>query len=281
MREESLLRWTLETINRFEIRPRQRFGQNYVVDHKLIECLVGAAKIGSNDVVLEIGAGIGALTLRLAERAKKVIAVEMDKNAIEALSDVLLARDNVEIVMGDVMAMDLPRVGKVVSNLPFSISTPLTFKLLRDCSFDLAALTYQREVAERLLAKPGDHDYSRLSVVTRLLAEVERVGDFPPEAFYPKPKVFSTVVTVKKRERRDVDWAALEETLKILFSQRRRRLKKAIETYCKIKGTDPVRIFENIGEGFLMRRVFELEPEDFLYINKVIGGRDAKTQADG
>ncbi|MGQ9759370.1 MAG: 16S rRNA (adenine(1518)-N(6)/adenine(1519)-N(6))-dimethyltransferase RsmA [Candidatus Methanomethylicaceae archaeon] len=271
MKDESLLRWTINTIHKFGIRPNQRFGQNYVVDPSLIDCLLETAEIKPDEVVLEIGAGIGSLTLRLAERAKKVIAVEVDENAVKALSEVLSGKRNVEILMGDAMEIALPKVDKIVSNLPFSISTPITFKLLKDCHFDLAVLTYQKEVADRLVAKPSESNYSRLSVVTALLAEVERVSNFPPESFYPMPKVFSTVVTIKKKARSGVNWTALEETLKLLFSQRRRKLKRAVEVYCKIKGREYAEIVERVGEEFLSRRVFELEPEDFLYLSEVLG----------
>ncbi len=277
---EDVLGWTLSTIKRFGIRPKQRLGQNFVVDKSLIECMIDSAKIEHDEVVLEVGAGIGTLTLRLAERARKVIAVESDRNVARALSNTLVATgmDNVEIVIGDILEMAIPRVDKIVSNLPFSISTPLTIKILKDCSFKLAVLTYQKEVADKLLARPGESEYSRLSVVTTLLGEVERVRDFPPEAFYPKPKVSSTVVTVKKRSCDFMEWAALEETLKILFSQRRRKLKKAIESYCKIKGLDRERVIRRIDDRLLMRRVFELEPDDFIYLSRRIGGMNAKSQ---
>ncbi|MEM3882989.1 MAG: 16S rRNA (adenine(1518)-N(6)/adenine(1519)-N(6))-dimethyltransferase RsmA [Candidatus Methanomethyliaceae archaeon] len=278
---EDLLGWTLSTIKKFGIRPRQRLGQNYVVDPSLIECLIEAARIEPDEVVLEIGAGIGGLTLRLAERARKVIAVEVDKNVAKALSSTVSRIDNVEVVLGDVLEMEMPKVDKIVSNLPFSISTPITFKILKDCSFKLAALTYQKEVAEKLLAKPGESEYSRLSVVAALLAEVRRVRDFPPEAFYPKPKVFSTVVTISKKVCDFLDWATLEDTLKLLFSQRRRKLKKALESYCKIKGLDRLDVMKRVDEKFMTRRVFELEPNDFIYLNKVIGGIHAKSQDNG
>lgn len=273
MKEEGLLRWTKSTIQRFGIRPKQRLGQNFVVDQSLIDLLLETAQIMPEEVVLEIGAGIGSLTIRLAERAKKVIAVEKDKSAFKVLSHVISQRSNVEILMGDVMEIALPKVDKVVSNLPFSISTPITFKLLKDCTFELAVLTYQKEVADRLVAKPGESNYSRLSVVATLLAEVKRVMDFPPESFYPRPKVFSTVVTIKKKVCSGINWPALEDTLKLLFSQRRRRLKKAIEVYCNIKGKDYSGILGRVGEGLLGRRVFELEPKDFLYLSEVLGGK--------
>jgi len=276
-----LLDWTVSSIKRFGIRPRERFGQNYVVDQRLIECLIETAKIEPDEVVLEIGAGIGALTLRLSERAGKVIAVEMDRNAVRALSETVSGSVNVEIVIGDVMEMELPKVDKIVSNLPFSISTPLTLKLLRDCSFELAVLTYQKEVAERLLARPGSREYSRLSVVTSLLAEVEKIKDFPPEAFYPKPKVYSTVVAMRKRACDLSAWPALEEALKILFSQRRRKLKNAIEIYCKLKGLDLREVSSRVGERYLSKRVFELEPNDFLYLSGAMSGVREEPQADG
>ncbi len=273
MSREDLLRETLAILRTHNIRPSRRSGQNYVVDPDLISCIVRASGVERGETVLEIGAGVGTLTRALAAVAGKVIAVEKDRLSAGALAERFRGSPSVEVVHGDILGMELPRADRIVSNLPYSISTPVTFKILREGRFKMAALTYQKEVAERLVAGPGGRDYSRLSVMSSLLAEVRRIRDFPPGAFYPEPEVESTVVTVRPRPREgcDTDWEDLGETLKALFSQRRRTLRKALATYAKIKG-DPGRV-PDLGLGPLLDvRVFMLAPEEFVRINRALRG---------
>lgn len=257
----------------YNIRPSRRSGQNYVVDPDLISCIVGAAGIERGETVLEIGAGVGTLTRALAAVAGKVIAVEKDRLSAKILAERFRGAPSVEVVHGDILGMKLPRAERIVSNLPYSISTPVTFKILREGGFKLAALTYQKEVAERLVAGPGGRDYSRLSVMSSLLAEVRKVRDFPPGAFYPEPEVESTVITVRPRLRGGcgTDWEGLGETLKALFSQRRRTLRKALATYAKMRG-NPGHV-PDLGLGPLLDvRVFMLTPEEFVRIDRALRG---------
>lgn len=274
-----LLRGTERALEAAGISPRRRLGQNYVVDEGLISCLLGAAVLSGKETVLEIGAGTGNLTCRLAEAAGRVIAVEKDGAAARYLARRFKGRRNVEVVEGDILAMPLPEAERVVSNLPYSISTPITFKLLTEGGFDLAVLTYQTEVAERLVARPGTPGYSRLSVMTALMAKVRRVRDFPPEAFYPRPKVGSTVVTLERRTTFGLDAEPLGGTLKALFSQRRRLLKKALVAYAKMGGAEPGSAAAAVPQGLLGKRVFEITPEEFLEIDRRL--RAAKAGAGG
>ncbi|MDH5807304.1 MAG: 16S rRNA (adenine(1518)-N(6)/adenine(1519)-N(6))-dimethyltransferase RsmA [Candidatus Methanomethylicaceae archaeon] len=262
-----LLKWTLNILRKYNIKPKQKFGQNYVIDEKMIECILNAANLNYNDTILEIGAGIGTLTLRISDKVKKIIAIESDKKSIKALLEVLAGKNNIEIIEGDILEIPLPKVDKIISNLPFSISTPITFKLLSEGDFKLAILTYQKEVADRLIAKPGSKDYSRLSVAVSLLAEVEKIRDFPPESFYPKPKVFSTVVKIKKKSK-FINFKDLDDLLKILFSQRRKKLKNALKIFYKTfnKEID----LSKINENLLERRVYEITPEEFLHLKSIL-----------
>ncbi|MBM5805309.1 MAG: ribosomal RNA small subunit methyltransferase A [Candidatus Verstraetearchaeota archaeon] len=268
MSGQGLLDKTLRILEEYGIRPSRRLGQCYVIDPELMACILDAAKIEPEDVVLEIGAGTGTLTARLAEVAKRVIAVEKDGNAARALRDLFSGRSNVEVVNDDILLMDLPCVDRIVSNLPYSISTPITFKLLLYGDFGSAVLTYQKEVADRLVARPGGRDYSRLSVTASLLAEIEKVRNFPPDSFYPKPMVESTVVVVRRKGRGEFDWRFLDGTLKTLFSQRRRTLRKAMATYSKIKKVEFEDIAKVIDEGLMDTRVFEIQPSDFVRISE-------------
>jgi 16S rRNA (adenine1518-N6/adenine1519-N6)-dimethyltransferase len=268
LRGQGLFNITLRTLEEYGIRPSRRLGQCYVIDPELVACILDSAKIEHDEVVMEIGAGTGNLTKDLAEVAKKVIAVEKDINAARALRDLFPNEDKVEVVNDDILLMDLPRVDKIVSNLPYSISTPITFKLLFYGNFKSAVLTYQKEVADRLVAKPGGRDYSRLSVTASLLAEIKKVRNFPPDSFYPRPKVDSTVVIMGKRSREEVDWRFLDTTLKALFSQRRRTLRKALETYSKVKKAKFEDVARIVDEELMDLRVFELQPSDFVGLSE-------------
>jgi 16S rRNA (adenine1518-N6/adenine1519-N6)-dimethyltransferase len=268
LRGQGLFNITLRTLEEYGIRPSRRLGQCYVIDPELVACILDSAKIEHDEVVMEIGAGTGNLTKDLAEVAKKVIAVEKDINAARALRDLFPNEDKVEVVNDDILLMDLPRVDKIVSNLPYSISTPITFKLLFYGNFKSAVLTYQKEVADRLVAKPGGRDYSRLSVTASLLAEIKKVRNFPPDSFYPRPKVDSTVVIMGKRSREEVDWRFLDTTLKALFSQRRRTLRKALETYSKVKKAKFEDVARVVDEELMDLRVFELQPSDFVGLSE-------------
>lgn len=277
MRDERLLFDTERALRKAGIRPSKRLGQNYAVDWGLIGCIVGAAAIGPRESVLEIGAGIGTLTEGLARAAGKVIAVEKDRRAAEYLRGRFAACGNVEVVEGDILEMEMPAVDKVVSNLPFSISTPVTFKILGWEGFREAVLTYQLEVAERLTAAPGTREYSRLTAAAALLAEASIVGRFPPSAFYPEPDVGSAVVVLRKRGSpvsASLGWEALDRGLKALFSQRRRTLRKALSTICR--GSEGNWEWE-LG-GLLAKRVFELSPEELA---RVCASMEAWRQRSG
>lgn len=269
MIDRSLLAITKRALEEAGIRPRKARGQNYVVDRALVRCLVDSAGISGDETVLEIGPGIGTLTEEISKRAGRVIAVESDPASARYLAG-KFAGSNVEIVQADILRIDIPEADKVVSNLPYSISTPITFKLLSDRGFRFGVFTYQKEVADRLRAKPSDPDYSRLSVAVSLLAEVRAVANFPPESFYPAPSVESTVVAIKKTGApKAAEWAALDATLKFLFSQRRRTLRKALETLSKSTGIGRGALEGGIRGSLLEKRVFELSPSDFLEMSRV------------
>lgn len=264
---------TRRALSEIGLKPSKKLGQNYVVDQSLIDCMVDAADIGHGDTVLEIGAGIGTLTKAIASRAGRVIAVEMEAAAAEFLEAVL--PDNAEVLLGDALEMQLPPTDKVLSNLPYSISTPLTFKLLSEGTFKLAVLTYQKEVAERMVAKPGGAEYSRLSVACQLRADVEIVRAFPKDSFFPVPQVESAVVKISPKEgtMSASQWAWLDDTLKAMFSQRKRVLRKALETYGKIKRMDPPQIADAIGQEVMGKRVFELSPKEFKVIAEELSSK--------
>lgn len=191
----SLYKETKAILNKNGIILNRNLGQNYLIDYNKLSQIIKFAKLNQNDVVLEIGPGIGTLTLELAKKAKKVIAIEKDKRIFDILTDRLKNKgiDNVELILADAVKYDFPFFNKIVSNLPYQISSPITFKFL-EYDFDLAILMYQKEFAERMNGKVGEKNYSRLSAMLYFKAKVETLSNLPPQSFIPKPKVNSSVI---------------------------------------------------------------------------------------
>jgi len=170
-----------------------RIGQNFLVNDKIAERQIEYASLSSKDTVLEIGAGYGVLTKRIARKAGRVIAVEVDRSLAGSLEGI----PNTEIICNDILDVDFGALefNKVISNLPYQISSPVTFKLLKS-NFELGILMYQKEFADRLVAKPGDGGYSRLSVMASYTADWDVLEIIPPSAFRPRPRVNSAIVRV-------------------------------------------------------------------------------------
>jgi 16S rRNA (adenine1518-N6/adenine1519-N6)-dimethyltransferase len=189
-----------ERLEREGIRLSRRYGQHLVLDPSLLQRMVDYAGVGGGDRVLEVGAGVGNLTLLLARRAGEVIAVERDPRLVSLLRRVLEEEGcgNVRILQGDVLRLPLPPFNKVVSNLPYSLSSELTFRLL-ERGFEVAVLMYQLEFARRLVAAPGSEDYGRLTVSAFYRVEVELLEEVPPSVFFPPPRVRSAVVRMRPR----------------------------------------------------------------------------------
>lgn len=275
---------TLSVLRKYGIRPSKRAGQHHVIDPGLLERIVGYADVSKKDEVLEIGAGIGNLTKLLAERARKVIAVERDGRFIKILRERLRGHPNTRIVHGDVLQVELPKFDKVVANLPYGISSDVTFMLL-DHDFELAVLMYQWEFAERLIASPGSNDYGRLTVNVYYRAEVEMLEKVLPTAFLPQPKVFSAVIRLRPRKPpfQVVDEPTFFDVVRALFQHRRQKVRNALyhsfgQVFPDMKLQKDQRrklLDEKIPKEFADVRVMDLEPEKFgiiadnLFMNKI------------
>lgn len=212
--------------SRFGMRPRKSLGQHFLVDARVAERQVAHAQVGPADVVLEIGPGLGILTARLAIQAKRVVAIETDRRLVAHLRD---AVPEAEIVEGDALEVEWPAFDAMVSNLPYRISSPLTFKLL-DHRFDRAILMYQREFAKRMVARPGTPDYSRLTVGVYRRAACEILERVPRNAFHPQPRVDSAIVRLRPRPPPFVvaDPALYDEVVAALFEQRRKTIENGL-----------------------------------------------------
>ncbi len=251
-------------IYKYNLRPNKDLGQNFLIVPDIIERNVERAELSENDTVLEIGPGLGILTDELSKRAGKVYAIEKDRRIIEILRKEY-SWPNVELIEGDAVKVKWPRFDKIVSNLPYQISSPVTFKLLKH-EFERAVLIYQLEFAERMIAKPGDRNYSRLSLMVQAKANVELVERIGRSAFWPRPKVDSAVVILEPKpegERINLN----EDLVKALFQHRRSTVVSALKKSAHMIGADKKTIKSYLSlVPHAEKRVFQLSPEDVLDI---------------
>jgi 16S rRNA (adenine1518-N6/adenine1519-N6)-dimethyltransferase len=218
-----------EALEAMGVRPSKGLGQHFLVDGRVAERHVSVAGIGPEDVVLEIGPGLGVLTERLLPLARKVVAVEADGRMCGHLERRFGGMGNFELVRGDALEVELPSFDMCVSNLPYQISSPVTFRLL-DAPFRRACLMYQMEFAERMVARPDTDDYSRLSVSAQHRAACKIEFKVPRSAFWPQPRVDSAVVTITPRPPPyDVaDEKLFHAVVKVLFSHRRKKIRTTL-----------------------------------------------------
>jgi len=188
-------------LKKYNVRPTKKHGQSFLKSMQVVRDIINAAELTKEDTILEIGGGLGILTEQLAQEGKHVYVIELDPRLAQALNDRFANYENITIIEGDALEVPLPDVTKIVSNLPYSISSEITFRILRELNFDQAILMYQKEYAHRLQASPGSPEYSRLSVNIGYQAEVEHIMDVPADKFYPVPAVDSVVVRMKHSKR--------------------------------------------------------------------------------
>lgn len=229
---------TNHILKAFGLRMSKKLGQNFLIDASIVQGIVDAADIQPGERVLEIGPGIGTLTQGLAEAGAQVTAVELDKKLPAVLAETLKAYDNVTIVPGDILKVNIPEIMgdgpfKVAANLPYYITTPILMTLLeRHLPITRMVTMVQKEVAERMIAKPGSRIYGALSVAVQYYTEPEIVLDVPPRSFIPAPEVDSVVIACKVRETPAVD--VIDEKMffrvvKAAFGQRRKTLFNALK----------------------------------------------------
>ncbi|MGD9286544.1 MAG: 16S rRNA (adenine(1518)-N(6)/adenine(1519)-N(6))-dimethyltransferase RsmA [Desulfobacterales bacterium] len=223
------------------MKPKKNLGQNFLSDPSTAETIISRAQLSSEDVVLEIGAGLGALTIGLARTVKKVYAVEKDRQLVDLLKAELLANriSNCEIIPNNILFMDLDAIAEtigtkitVVGNLPYGISSQILVKLIQSRGFlDRAILMFQKELAQRISAQPGGRDYGRISAMLRYCADIQRLANIRASVFYPPPKVDSTVIEIRFKSTAIYgphDEAMLFEVIKAAFGNRRKTLRNAL-----------------------------------------------------
>ncbi len=228
---------TIAVLQKYNFRFQKKYGQNFLIDAHVLEKIVEEAQIAKEDCVVEIGPGIGTMTQYLAERAGRVVTVEIDKALIPILQDTLSSYENVDIINDDILKVDLARLAseknagrpvKVVANLPYYITTPIVMGLLEG-GMPLHSVTVmvQKEVAERMQAKPGTKDYGALSLAVQYYADAQVVAHVPPNCFIPRPNVGSAVISLKRYREPPVrvqDEKLMFSIIRASFNQRRKML---------------------------------------------------------
>ena len=207
----SILETTKFLMKKYNITATKSLGQNFLIDEEIIDKTIDAADIKEADLIIEIGPGLGTLTEKLAEKASKVICIELDKKMVEILNDRFLLYDNVEIINEDILKLDLNEIinknnfknTKIVANLPYYITTPIIMKLLEEnAKFDSITVMVQKEVADRLCAKTGTRDSGAITYAVEYYSEAKELFKVPSTSFIPMPKVESAVIMLKVRKEK-------------------------------------------------------------------------------
>lgn len=235
---------TIEIIKKYNFVFQKKYGQNFLIDTRVLDKIIAAANITKNDMVLEIGPGIGTMTQYLAEAAGQVVAVEIDDNLIPILEDTLKDCDNVTIIHDDILKVDLSHLAaqynsgrpiKIVANLPYYITTPIIMSLFeKDVPVRNITVMVQKEVADRMQVGPGSKDYGALSLAVQYYAEPYLVANVPPNCFLPRPKVGSAVIRLTRYMKPPVivqDSRLMFQLIRASFNQRRKTLQNGLYNY--------------------------------------------------
>jgi 16S rRNA (adenine1518-N6/adenine1519-N6)-dimethyltransferase len=251
---------------------RKKYGQNFLIDRNIIDKILKVAAIGDQDTVIEIGPGLGALTSHLGQRAKRVVAYEIDAGLSAYLQEQYEDSKTIEVYQKDFLEVELsyPHPIKVISNLPYYITTPILFRLLEGSQdISLVVVMMQKEVAERLVALPRTKQYNALSVILQYLADVKIEFHVPKTCFYPVPDVDSSVVYIQIKRQSNSDTAEFIAFVKNAFNQRRKTLLNNISSTYHLKKPfiESVLLAVNLS---LTARAEELNLSEFIQLHQAI-----------
>ncbi len=222
-----------EIVEKYDLWPKKSFGQNFLFDLNITQKIVKHANVTKSDHVLEIGPGPGALTYAINQASPKSITViEKDDRCIKAIHDNF---PNIKIINQDALKINLSELEKdnltIIANLPYNISTKLLLNwIYQRHNVNSMTLMFQKEVADRILSQKDSKSYGRLSVICQTYCDIEHHFDLKPEVFFPKPKIISSVITLKPKKQSEVDIKKLENVTRTLFANRRKKIKKALES---------------------------------------------------
>ena len=262
-REETVL-----LLNHYKLQANKSFGQNFLIDDDVIDGIIESANISKKDLVIEIGPGLGTLTSKLLENANKVIAVEIDNKMVEVISDRFRMYNNLQIINEDILKIDLNAIienetqedgkVKIVANLPYYISTPIIMKLLEErLNIDEIVVMVQKEVADRLTAKPGTKLSGAITYAVDYYAEAEPVLNVGRDCFIPAPKVDSEVIKLKLRKQPKVEVNNEKELFKLIklnFTQRRKTLINVLVNSGMVKSKEvAMKIFDELEFDYGVR----------------------------
>jgi len=272
-----------QVLNEYNLFAKKEYGQNFLKDPAVAESIVRKTGITNEDTVLEIGPGLGALTIPLAHQSKKVIAVEKDRQIIPVLKNQLQDQSigNVQILNENIMNADIGRISQaennelmVIGNLPYNISSQILIKLISERQFVRnACFMFQKELAERLISRPNCKSYGRLSVLLTYCSEISKLADISASSFFPKPKVDSVVIQIKfKKPVHQVDNEKLFiNVIKAGFSKRRKNLRNALAgPDLNVDTAFAARVLEKAGID-TKRRAESLSVKEFAHLSNIIG----------
>lgn len=278
-------RKTREILNKYGLTAKKKFGQNFLIDDNILDEISTSACINDDELIIEIGPGLGNLTSYLLKKSRYVLLVEIDNNMIEILNDRFKENINYSLINEDILKVDLDKkiskieeeLGfpfkrvKVVANLPYYITTPILFKLLQDSKrVDEIVVMVQKEVADRMVASPKSKDYGILSVMIKYLADAEIIIKVPKEAFIPSPNVTSAVIKLVKNKKYECDdEEKLFELIHHAFAQRRKKMINSLES-SKFLNLDKEKIKDAFNKAKLNEnvRAEELSIEEFILLSK-------------
>ena len=286
---------TIEILQKYQFVFQKRFGQNFLIDPHVLEKIMAAAQIGPEDCVLEIGPGIGTMTQYLAERAARVVAVEIDEGLIPILQETLKDYGNVTLIRADILKVDIKELAqeygggrpfKVGANLPYYITTPIVMGLLEgDAPVESITVMVQKEVADRMQAGPGSKDYGALSLAVQYYADPYIAANVPPNCFIPRPNVGSAVIRLTRHAVPPVhveDPALLFRIIRASFNQRRKTLVNSLNNSQELACTkeEAAQALEYLGLGPSVRGE-ALTLEEFAGIANYLSGHiGERTEAD-
>ncbi len=255
---------TIEILQKYQFTFQKKFGQNFLIDTHVLDKIIRAAEISKEDMVLEIGPGIGTMTQYLAEAARQVVAVEIDRNLMPILSETLNGYDNVSVINEDVLKLDITKLAerenggrpvKVVANLPYYITTPIIMGIFENhVPVESITVMVQKEVADRMQTGPGSKDYGALSLAVQYYAKPYIVANVPPNCFMPRPKVGSAVIRLTRHDTPPVhvqDERLMFDIIRASFNQRRKTLVNGLNNSDRLKLPKEVIIdvVEQLGKG--------------------------------
>ena len=269
----NLLSQTKEWLQIHGITITKRLGQHFLIDEHILERIINHADIASNEVILEIGAGIGTLTKALVQGAQQVVTIEKDPMLCQALEKEFESNPQIKIIKGDALKIEWPHCDKLVANLPYTISSPVIFRFL-STQLPQAILMLQQEFAQRLAANVGSKTYGRLTVMVNYTAKVELLEKVAPDCFYPQPAVSSALVRIVRRKVPAftvTDYSIFSQLVTVLFNQRRKKIRTPLKTFLKrlaLQPSDIKTVWQRVR--WLDLRAEELTPAQIAEIANII-----------